>query len=386
VSKNVSISRRRLISLATIPRTLRPKSARQVGRGQGGGRRREARAAAAAAGGGGGARPVLTLLCNKTHSFFFSRVIKSKVSVGGARVGRGARRGESRCEARTSGGLAARCQPCPPSQLMIESAFQPASRRSPTRARQIPKMTPRLLAVLIAALATAVGFGVGIGVGAAIWEGGSSSPSSPATSATSDVNTTASWLFVVTADAGVVTATGGDALTIELRGTAPQSLGFTDRPARQARAWPTPSLWKALYVNGSAPPNGALSFEHAGEAVLLPVEMLNVTGAAPNYTIAARALGEGGVEHLGAALEQRPETVVRGAGDPLWAELRAGLKVTAPSFFIDKCVIPSRRVFPHHCAWPPGISSSPRHITSPLTLPLPRLPSPPLGAVSQRVS
>jgi hypothetical protein len=29
-------------------------------------------------------------------------VIKSRVSVGGARVGRGASRGESRCEARTS--------------------------------------------------------------------------------------------------------------------------------------------------------------------------------------------------------------------------------------------------------------------------------------------
>jgi hypothetical protein len=46
-------------------------------------------------------------------------VIKSRVSVGGARVGRGARRGVSRCEARTSGALAARLLPCPPSQLMI---------------------------------------------------------------------------------------------------------------------------------------------------------------------------------------------------------------------------------------------------------------------------
>ena len=207
-------------------------------------------------------------------------------------------------------------------------------------------MTPRLLAVLIAALATAVGFGVGIGVGAAIWEGSSS----PATSAASAANATTSWLFVVTADAGVVTATGGDALTIELRGTAPQALGFTDRPARQARAWPTPGLWEALYVNASAPPNGVLSFEHAGEAVLLPVEMLNVTGAAPNYTIAARALGEGGVEHLGAALDERPATVVRSAGDPLWAEFRAGPEVATPSFFIDECVIPSRRAFPRRRA------------------------------------
>jgi hypothetical protein len=97
-----------------------------------------------------------------------------------------------------------------------------------------------------------------------------------------------------------------------------RSVGFTDRPARQARAWRTPDLWAALYTNASAPPNGALSFEHAAH-VCLPVEMLNVTGAAPNYTTAARALGEGGVARLGAALKQWPATAVRGAGDPLWA-------------------------------------------------------------------
>jgi hypothetical protein len=73
----------------------------------------------AAAGGGGGTRPVLALLTTFSPVFFFSRVIKSRVSVGGARVGRGARRGVSRCEPRTSGALNARCQPCPPSQLMI---------------------------------------------------------------------------------------------------------------------------------------------------------------------------------------------------------------------------------------------------------------------------
>ena len=68
---------------------------------------------AAAAGGGGGARPVLALLTTVSPVFFFSRVIKSRLSVGGARVGRGALRGVSRCEARTSGGLAARFQPSP---------------------------------------------------------------------------------------------------------------------------------------------------------------------------------------------------------------------------------------------------------------------------------
>jgi hypothetical protein len=53
-------------------------------------------AAAAAAGGGGGARSDLTLLTTFSPVFFFSSVIKSGVSVGGARVGRGARRGVSR--------------------------------------------------------------------------------------------------------------------------------------------------------------------------------------------------------------------------------------------------------------------------------------------------
>jgi hypothetical protein len=71
------------------------------------------------AGGGGSARPDLTLFTTFSPVFFFSRVIKSGVSVGGARVGRGARRGVSRCEARTSGGLYARFLPSPPSQLMI---------------------------------------------------------------------------------------------------------------------------------------------------------------------------------------------------------------------------------------------------------------------------
>ena len=47
-------------------------------------------------GGGGGARPDLALLNSFYPVFFLSRVIKSGVSVGGARFGRGARRGVSR--------------------------------------------------------------------------------------------------------------------------------------------------------------------------------------------------------------------------------------------------------------------------------------------------
>jgi hypothetical protein len=196
-------------------------------------------------------------------------------------------------------------------------------------------MTPRLLAALIAALAAAAAaLGVGIGIGAAIWEGGSAPPAVNAAAA----NAT-SWLFVVTADAGTVAATGGDALTIKLSGTAPRAVAFTDRPQREAKAVKTPDLWAALYADGAAPPNAALSFEHAGETVVVPLEMLNVTGAAPNYTVAARALGAGGLSYLAAEMVGDGAAVVRGPGDPLWAALQAGLAVDAPELFVDDAVV-----------------------------------------------
>jgi hypothetical protein len=205
-------------------------------------------------------------------------------------------------------------------------------------------MTPHLLAAFAAAL-VAAGLGVGVGIGAAIWEGGSSPPADPPAAAAA-ANATASWLFVVTADAGVVTATGGDALTIELRGTAPRAVAFTDRPERAAKAVKTPALWAALYADGAAPPNAAppnaaLSFEHAGEAVVVPLEMLNVTGTAPNYTVAARALGAGGLSYLAAEMAGDGAAVVRGPGDPLWAALGAGLAVDAPELFVDDVVASS---------------------------------------------
>jgi hypothetical protein len=65
-----------------------------------------------------GARPDLTLFTTKSF-FFFSCVIKSRVRVGGARVGRGASRDESRWQARTSGALNARFLGRPPSQPVI---------------------------------------------------------------------------------------------------------------------------------------------------------------------------------------------------------------------------------------------------------------------------
>jgi hypothetical protein len=185
-----------------------------------------------------------------------------------------------------------------------------------------------LRALLLAALVAAVGFGVGIGTGAAIWEGSSSSPA--AASATS-------WLFVATAESGAITATGGEALTIIMRGTAPISLAFTNRPALEAKGLPTASLQSVFDSNvagfgtdGSAPPNGALSFAYEGAAVILPVEILNFTGVAPDYTVTARALGAGDV-----ALAVQGGVAVYGTNNPLWEALQAGLEVAAPSFFID---------------------------------------------------
>jgi hypothetical protein len=202
-------------------------------------------------------------------------------------------------------------------------------------------MTPRLLDFLIAALAAAAALGGGIGIGAAIWEGGSSPPAeppaaaAPAAAATATATATASWLFVVTADAGVITATGGNTLAVALHDTAPRAVAFTERPQREARAVKAPAVWAALNAGGAAPPNAALSFEHAGEAVVVPLELIKVVGAAPNYTVAARVLGAGGLSFLAAEMVSNGATVVRGPGGPLWAALQAGLEIVAPELFVD---------------------------------------------------
>ena len=192
-------------------------------------------------------------------------------------------------------------------------------------------------ALLLAALVAAAGVGVGIGIGAAIWEGdGSSSGSSAASPAAAAAPSNAtSWLYVATAASGVLTATGDETLTLLMRDASPEALAFTDRPARLARTMKTATVYTGLYADGSKPPNGAISFMYDGDAVVLPIEMLNVTAAGPDYTIAARTLGTGGVELLGAAMLANGTAVVRGAGHPLWAALQAGLEVAEPKLFID---------------------------------------------------
>ncbi len=67
----------------------------------------------------------------------------------------------------------------------------------------------------------------------------------------------------------------------------------------------------------------------------MPLEMLKVVGAALNYTVAARALGAGGLSYLAAEMVGNGAAVVRGPGDPLWAALQAGLAVDAPELFVD---------------------------------------------------
>jgi hypothetical protein len=95
------------------------------------------------------------------------------------------------------------------------------------------------------------------------------------------------------------------------------------------------ALCQSAALGGAVPPNPALSFDHTGEAVVVLLERLNVTGAAPNYTVAARALGAGGLSYLAVEMVGDGATVVRGSGDPLWAALQAGLAVDAPELFID---------------------------------------------------
>ena len=200
-------------------------------------------------------------------------------------------------------------------------------------------MTPRLLAALAAALAAAAGLGVGIGIGAAIWQG-DDAPAAPAAAPARAANATSSWLFVVTADAGVVTATGND-LTIVLRGVPPASLAFTDRPALQAAALNTSAVADAVspdaaeYAAGDvAPLNAALAFSYEGAAVALPVTILAAAGAGGNYTLTARAMPAEG----GDPVAVQGGAAVRGTSSPLWAAMQAGLELEAPTLFVDGVV------------------------------------------------
>jgi hypothetical protein len=201
-------------------------------------------------------------------------------------------------------------------------------------------MTP-LVRVLAAALAAAACVAVGIGIAAAIWQGGDA-PATPA--AVLPTNGTSSWLFVVRAASGSVTATGGDDLTIVLRGVPPASLAFTDRPALQAAALSTSAVGAALapdaagYAAGAvAPLNAALAFAYEGAAVALPVTILDVAGAGGNYTLTARAMPVEG----GDAVAVQGGAAVRGTSGPLWAAMQAGLELEAPAMFIDDVSAPS---------------------------------------------
>jgi hypothetical protein len=201
-------------------------------------------------------------------------------------------------------------------------------------------MAPAPVTALVGALLAAACVGVGIGIGAAIWEGnGAAAPAAPASpAAIPAANATVHWLFVVHADSGNVTATGGDDLTIALRGVAPVSLAFTDRPAENAAAFLTSSVTDAFgpdaagYADGAiAPLNAALVFAFEGAAVALPVTILGAAGAAGDYTITARAMPS----ERGDAVAVEGGAAVRGARNPLWAAMRAGLEVEAPALFVD---------------------------------------------------
>jgi hypothetical protein len=214
-------------------------------------------------------------------------------------------------------------------------------------------MAPAPVTALVGALLAAACVGVGIGIGAAIWEGnGAAAPAAPASpAAVPAANATVSWLFVVRAESGNVTATGGDDLAIALRGVAPVSLAFTDRPAENAAAFLASSLTDAFgpdaagYADGAiAPLNAALAFEFEGAAVALPVTILGAAGAAGDYTLTARAMPAEG----GDAVAVEGGAAVRGTSGPLWAAMRAGLEVEAPALFVDNLCTTTE------CGVPPG--------------------------------
>jgi hypothetical protein len=201
-------------------------------------------------------------------------------------------------------------------------------------------MGPPHVTALVAALLAAACVGVGIGIGAAIWEGNNSAaPAAPVAPTTAPAaNATLRWLFVVSAESGSVTATGGDGLAIALRGVPPTSLAFTDRPAVRAEAFYTSAVadafapYAAGYAAGAvAPLNAALAFAFEGAAVTLPVTILGAAGAAGDYTLTARAMPSEG----GDAVAVEGGAAVRGTSNPLWAAMRAGLEVEAPAVYID---------------------------------------------------
>ena len=200
-------------------------------------------------------------------------------------------------------------------------------------------MAPPGKLLAVAALAAAACVGIGIGIGAAIWQGDDAPTASAAPAAALPTNGTSTWLFVVRAESGTVTATGGDDLTIALRGVPPTSLAFTDRPALQAAALNTSAVADALspdvaeydVAGAVAPLNAALTFAFEGAAVALPVTILAVAGAAGDYTLTARAMPAEG----GDAVAVEGGAAVRGTSGPLWAAMQAGLEVEAPAMFID---------------------------------------------------
>ena len=219
-------------------------------------------------------------------------------------------------------------------------------------------MAPPGKFLAVAALAAAACVGIGIGIGAAIWQGDDAPAASAAPAAALPTKGTSSWLFVVRAASGSVTATGGDDLTIVLRGVPPTALAFTDRPALQAAALSTSAVGAAFapdaagYADGAiAPLNAALTFAFEGAPVALPVTILDVARAGRNYTLTARAMPAEG----GGAVAVQGGAAVRETSSPLWAARRAGLELEAPAMFIDNVEAPSTPP-PPSLPWPPGTS------------------------------
>jgi hypothetical protein len=133
--------------------------------------------------------------------------------------------------------------------------------------------------------------------------------------------------------------------------SAPHIIAFAARPSppKRARIKAAPAVAEAAEALGGAEPLAYSAAQSAGVLTALTARCGRlvkatacgavprrsiVAGAAPNYTVAARALGAGGLSYLAAEMVGSGAAIVRGPGDPLWAALEAGLAVDAPELVI----------------------------------------------------
>jgi hypothetical protein len=120
---------------------------------------------------------------------------------------------------------------------------------------------------------------------------GSQAQTSPATPENATPMPPANWLFVQTADSVTVEGT-----TLTLKGVAPQTLMFTDRPERMTGDAPT-AKFVEYWTSGKSdfekdPPNATLSVDVDGKPQLSVIELLNPRISGDTLTYTVKVLGD----------------------------------------------------------------------------------------------